>query len=164
MPNLQGIIRIIREHSEIILILIPIIIFGTIVAIYGFNVEGTETGEVVIGRHGFRVDVADTPLERQQGLSGRESLRANEGMLFVFRKPAIQRFWMKDMLISIDIIWIDGNRVVGFEENVSPQPGVPLAGLTVYKPPSPVDYVLEVPSGTVSRIGVSVGDGVSIRL
>lgn len=164
MFKFQEIIRIIKEHNEIILILIVIIIFGAAIYLYGFDRGGAYEGEVVIGRHGFRVDVADTPLEHQQGLSGRESLRATEGLLFVFRKPGIQRFWMKDMLIPIDIIWINGNRIVGFEENVSPQPGVSMTELAVYKSPSPVDYVLEVPAGTVGRIGASVGDEVSIRL
>lgn len=120
--------------------------------------------KIVIRGHEFAVGVADTFLEKQRGLSGKNSLERNEGMLFVFGWPAVRRFWMKDMLIPIDIIWINGNRIVGFEENVSPQPGVSMTELAVYKSPSPVDYVLEVPAGTVGRIGASVGDEVSIRL
>ena len=71
---------------------------------------------------------------------------------------------MKDMLIPIDIIWIHNGKVVGFAENVQPEPGVPTMKLAKYSPQSPVEYVLEVRAGTARRINLSVGDAVSIRL
>src|SRR3989344_4302445 len=58
------------------------------------------------------IEIGDEEAERAQGLSGRKSLAENEGMLFVFGgkdvKPA---FWMKDMLMPIDIIWINDRKV-----------------------------------------------------
>jgi len=161
----NNIFNFLREH-EVFLMLIPVIVFGAIIYFYGFDGRGAYDGEaeVFIEKHSFRVDVADTPLERQQGLSGTKSLRLSNGLLFVFGKSSIQRFWMKDMLIPIDIIWINDGKIVGFVENVQPEPGVSLMKLKRYSSPVPVNYVLEVSAGTVNRIGASVGDAVTIRL
>ena len=131
---------------------------------YGFATRDISDGKVSINGHEFKVDVADTIATRAQGLSGREELRENEGMLFVFGGVSPRRFWMKDMLISIDIIWVNEDEVVGFDKNVNPEPGVALQNLTSYKSPIPVNTVLEVSAGTVDKLGISVGDSVSIRL
>src|SRR5947208_11440214 len=48
-----------------------------------------------------------TTLFRSRGLQGKEGLKKNEGMLFIFEQDGLHRFWMKDMKFPIDIIWID---------------------------------------------------------
>src|SRR4030042_2564613 len=55
------------------------------------------------------VEIADTPEKRSQGLSGRDNLSQNQGMLFIFNQPAIPSFWMKDMNFPLDFIWINNN-------------------------------------------------------
>lgn len=75
--------------------------------------------------------VANTPENRQQGLSGFKKLEPDEGMLFIFDEPGIYPFWMKDMNFSIDIIWlkktglkIDGRdeyKIVHIAQQVSPE-------------------------------------------
>ena len=92
MLGLQGVIKFIEGHREIILIFIPVLIFGLLIYFYGFDGRGIYEGKVAINRHVFRVSVADTPLERGQGLSGVSSLGDTEGMLFVFKRPSIHRF------------------------------------------------------------------------
>ena len=166
MLKFQEIFKFTRGHSELILILTTVLIFGLLVYFYGVSPKGIyNEGEVIINnRHGFKVSLADTPLKRAKGLSGIKSLSATEGMLFLFDKPAIQYFWMKDMLIPIDIIWISNGRVVGFVENAQPEPDVPTYKLKKYPSPETVDYVLEAKAGTVRRISLQVGDPVSIRL
>ena len=52
------------------------------------------------------MDVALTPAARARGLSGRESLASMTGMLFVFETGRASAFWMKDMLFSLDFVWI----------------------------------------------------------
>jgi len=146
-------------------ILVVVILFAIfLVYVYGFHNRDLESGKVFIGEHEFKADIADTPLKRQQGLSGRENLQDDEGMLFVFTRPGAQRFWMMGMLIPIDIIWISDGKVVGFEKNAEPEPGVAVHNLTIYSPPLPVELVLEVPARTVDRLGIGIGDSVSIRL
>jgi uncharacterized protein len=106
------------------------------------------------------VDIADDLFERTQGLSGRESLESNEGLLFLHEEHAVQRYWMKDMLIPIDIIWIDGEEVVGFVEAAQPEK----PPLTIYESPVPVDKVLEVSSGFVTQNSVNIGDILDIQV
>ena len=55
----------------------------------------------------LQVDLALTDEEKARGLSGRESLDEDEGMLFVFDVPGNYGFWMKDMNFAIDIIWLN---------------------------------------------------------
>ncbi len=113
---------------------------------------------VEIGTKRFSVDVAETMGARAKGLSGREKLDKDEGIFFIFGNPGKYGFWMKDMKFPIDIIWIKENKIVGFEENISPQIGVSEFNLKLYYPPEPIKYVLEVKAGTVSEIGFKIGD------
>ena len=145
-------------------IIIGVLLLALLIYNYGLGARSDDGGEVVINNHSFTVDVVETIASHQKGLSGRESLGDDEGMLFVFPKASTRRFWMKGMLIPIDIIWIHDGVIVGIEKNVQPEPGVSLAGLKSYKSPVPVEYVLEVGSGIAEKSGITVGDTVSIRL
>jgi hypothetical protein len=111
----------------------------------------------------FNVEIASATLTQTRGLSFRPSLGANDGMLFVFSSGNIQTFWMKDMNFPLDMIWISGNTVVGFAQDVpAPAPGTQLWELPVYTSPSDTDKVLEVNSGTVAKYNIKVGDTVTI--
>ncbi|MES2953754.1 MAG: DUF192 domain-containing protein [Patescibacteria group bacterium] len=102
--------------------------------------------------------VADTPAVREHGLSGRALLRENEGMLFVFERPDLYAFWMKDMLFSIDIIWMDTNgRVVDIAANLSPKTYPEL-----FAPREKAQYALEVPAGFAARHRVEIGTLIAI--
>ena len=120
-------------------------------------------GTAVIGENSFKVEIADDPLKRAKGLSGRDALKLDEGMLFVFGSSLTRVFWMKDMLMPIDILWIDNGRVVGIESNAFPEPGVSSAQLKRYHSPEPVRYVLEIVAGRADELGIQAGDGVVIR-
>lgn len=103
----------------------------------------------------FFVEVARTTTEQSRGLSGHAPLAADAGMLFPFPTGSMPGFWMKDMLFPIDIIWIADGRVVGFVERVMPDDR---ADRMTYYPPQPIDAVLEVAAGTVTRLGIQIGD------
>ena len=60
-----------------------------------------------IGEETFIVEIADNDEERVRGLSLREPIEANRGMLFIFDVSGNYSFWMKDMLFALDIIWIN---------------------------------------------------------
>ncbi len=119
--------------------------------------------QVKIGSAVFTVEVASTMAEQARGLSFRPSLAEDQGMFFMFGSPKIQNFWMKDMNFPIDIIWISGDKVVGFAEHAFPQPGVPLWSLKIYSSPDGTDRVLEVRAGTVARDNIKVGDTVETQ-
>ncbi len=116
-----------------------------------------------IGNTVFTIEVASTTISRARGLSYRDGLGENQGMLFLFGDYSNYGFWMKDMNFPLDMIWIKGDRVAGFSENAVPEPGVPMWKLKIYYPPEAVDKVLEVNAGTVARDGIKAGDLVSIR-
>jgi uncharacterized protein len=102
------------------------------------------------------VEIAQTPTERERGLQFRERLGKDEGMLFIFQVPGPERFWMKDTLIPLDMIWIDANKdVIDITANVPPCTADPCAS---YGPEADVAYVLEVNAGSAARWGLRVGD------
>lgn len=111
---------------------------------------------VVIEDDVIPVDLAKTSAEVKKGLSGRLSLPADRGLLFFFSKPAIYQFWMPDMHFPIDIIWIDGGKIVDISASVSNDfdPENPI----FYKPRQPAQYVLEVNAGFSAKHDINIGD------
>lgn len=110
------------------------------------------------------VEIADTENERSQGLTIKDSLTENQGMLFVFESQNIKpTFWMKDMKFPIDIIWIDDGEVSEITENVpTALPETPEYKIPRYTSSETVDYVLEVQAGFAKRHDIQVGDSVEI--
>lgn len=123
--------------------------------------EASSTGPTVtINNQSFKVDIADSLITRNKGLSGRDKLDDDRGMYFIFDMSMKYGFWMKGMKFPIDIIWIYDDKIIGFSENAEPEPGKSIFGLKVYYPPSKVNRALEVNAGTVSKYGIKAGDGV----
>lgn len=108
------------------------------------------------------VELATTGVAQQKGLSGRNSLDADSGMLFIFARPDTYRFWMPDMHFPLDMIWIQNGKVVDITENVSNQ--FDPANPRFYTPSSPAQYVLEVNAGFAKRHGIRVGDTVTLHI
>ena len=85
----------------------------------------------------------------------------DQGMLFIFPGETSPSFWMLGMLIPLDIIWIDsGLNVVGITANVPPHGGS--GSPTLYLPPQPVRYVLEVNAGIAHELGIGPGSLVEL--
>ncbi|HEU0081117.1 MAG TPA: DUF192 domain-containing protein [Candidatus Paceibacterota bacterium] len=113
---------------------------------------------VTLGKTPFTALVSDTEALRELGLSGHSPLGPRQAMLFVFDKPDMVGFWMKDMKFSLDIVWIGADmRVISFVEGVSPQ-----SYPTIYYPERPSQYVVELPAGALATTGLRKGDTVSI--
>jgi len=114
----------------------------------------------------INLEVSDSEEERAKGLSSRKELGEKEGMLFVFDKEnTTPAFWMKDMLIPIDIIWINDNKIIQIDKNIqAPKEGTPDNKLIRYTPKSSIDYVLEVNSGFSDKYDLKVGDTVELNL
>ena len=116
----------------------------------------------VIFPDGFRVDVevAATDAAIARGLMFRDRLDEREGMLFRFDVPRRYRFWMKNVRIPLDMIWLDHRgRVVWIVERAEPCLADPCP---MYQPGAPASYVVEVIGGFVEKHGVAVGDAVTI--
>jgi len=110
-----------------------------------------------IGHETYLLEIADNWRTRMQGLSDRESLGPNMGMVFVFGRLGSQSFWMKGMKFPLDFIWIRGDKVVQLDARVPPP------STTAKKPISletsqEVEKVIELYAGEINNSGVKIGD------
>lgn len=154
--------------KQIVLPLLGVALFIIGVGIFTNKIQNQKVNlsvkkEIKVGSINVTSEVADTNEERKMGLSGRKSLGENDGMLFKFDKDNVfPSFWMKDMLIPIDIIWINDGVIVKIHKNVQPEPGKESNELRLYYPDSPIDYALEVNTGFSDKNGLKVEDRVDL--
>lgn len=108
-------------------------------------------------------DLAVTPDEQSKGLSGRENLSENQGMLFVMKTPGKYGFWMKEMKFPLDIFWLDrAGNVVYIKENL--QPCLTTLNCPTYMPDMDSIYVLETVAGFAHKYGLAKGAHFSFQL
>ena len=113
-------------------------------------------GEIVVNRNKIQVEIAKTDSERVSGLSNRSFLDKRTGLLFVFDSIDYHPFWMKDMLIYLDIIFLDENwQVVAIEKNLSPD-----SFPKTFDGKKKSKYVLEINGGESDLLNLHVGDRV----
>lgn len=99
------------------------------------------------------VEIADNDHEREQGLMYRRSMDDSKGMLFIFSNEEPQSFWMKNTVIPLDIMYVNGkNEIVKIYKNTTPFSETSLPSLL------PSMYVVEVAGGFSDRYGVREGD------
>ncbi len=108
--------------------------------------------DITIGDKKYKVEIADTSEKQEKGLMGRESLPEDQGMLFIYDEPQDLSYWMKNTLISLDIIFIDDDMEV-----VSVKQGQPMSEEPITE--DDVQYVLEVNSNS----GIEEGDQLVIE-
>ncbi|OGI72922.1 hypothetical protein A3D42_01605 [Candidatus Nomurabacteria bacterium RIFCSPHIGHO2_02_FULL_41_18] len=141
------------------------LIFGlTVVVLSSVGLFLNKNGEVKIipetyvgvAGQNIKVELARTPEVQARGLSGRESLKENEGMLFVFDNLGRHGFWMKDMNFPIDIIWIsEDKKVVYIKKDAKPH-----SYPEIFAPDEDALYALEVVFGFSDKYGLKEGDSV----
>jgi hypothetical protein len=102
------------------------------------------------------IEVADDDAEREQGLMYRDAMAENAGMLFMMETEELQTFWMKNTIISLDIVYADaGKRIVSISKNCKPY------SLAQIPSGKPALYVVEVNAGYTTKHGIKVGDLIS---
>ena len=120
--------------------------------------------KAVIGRETFILELAITAAERSRGLSNREFLADDGGMLFVFAQESTLSFWMKETLIPLDILFLDQERRIVNIHTMHPQPGVPTGQLTLYRSSAPAQYAVEVNAGIAAELELAPGMVVEFTL
>lgn len=116
---------------------------------------------ITINGHVFKIQLANTPQKRTDGLSETPPLLDDSGMLFVFDAPGKYDFWMHKMNYPLDFVWINGNEVVQINQNIpAPIGGTPIITIS---PTTDVDKVLEINAGTIQKYGIAVSDNVKIN-
>jgi uncharacterized membrane protein (UPF0127 family) len=100
----------------------------------------------------FSVELALTPAEQARGLMFRERLARSAGMLFVYPRPQTARFWMKNTLIPLDMIFAGADGTVGHvHADARPGDETPIFGGDA------VLAVLEINGGLAARLGIVPG-------
>ena len=108
-----------------------------------------------------KTSVVRTFEAKARGLSGKEGLGQNEGMLFVFEQEDYYGFWMKNTLIPLDILYIsENNEIVGIKNNAEPCKEDPCIS---YKPTKPAKYVLEVNSNFTIKNNIQIGNKIILN-
>lgn len=125
---------------------------------YTFTKEGELTFTDSLGtlKTKINLEIADTEYERQLGLMNRKEMKENEGMLFIFSRPDYQSFWMRNTLISLDMIFVnDRKQIVTIHKNTK------ILTDESYPSSQPALYVVEVLTGFTDRHNIQVGDKIN---
>jgi uncharacterized protein len=121
--------------------------------------------QAIVTANGFdvRTDLAITNDQHIKGLSIKNHLRENQGMLFMFETPAKYGFWMKDMKFRLDIIWLDNNRtVVHIEHDLGPCYSD--FQCPTYTPQKDSLYVIETVAGFSQKHRVNIGTRIDFHV
>ena len=112
-----------------------------------------------LGKFEFKVELAVTERQLSQGLMYRRHLPSNAGMLFDYKMPKTITMWMKNTFIPLDMIFISSDgRVIQIVERTIP------FSESVITSKKRARAVLEVNSGTASKLGLSIGDKIKHRI
>ena len=136
-------------------IIIIFLILAGIFMFFWLKKQKMEIMQICFNEQCFLAEIAKTKAQRTKGLMFRDSMAEDKAMLFVFEKPGVYNFWMKNCKIPLDIIWLDENyKVVAISPNNQPCG----AGDCSSIPGVFAKYVLEINAGLASKIGLSEGD------
>lgn len=154
---LLGTLMIIFKKNFFLWSGILVLILGSLIFLFKFFKDNSRNkiNRFCFQNHCFEIEIADTSEKRARGLSFRQSLAGNRGMLFVFASKGRHSFWMKDMLFPLDIIWLDENyQAVFIKENAQPCQGE----CPSLVPDKEAKYVLEINAGGVKKIELELND------
>ena len=123
------------------------------------NADVLDSNGNVLGS--FTLEIADNDVTRTTGLSGRETLAENQGMLFQFAEETTGGFHMKDVKFPLDMIFLDENsQIIEMYKSVPP---CETDDCEVYSPTNGYYSVVEVLGGTVDKLGVKEGDTLRVN-
>lgn len=117
---------------------------------------------VELGGKTFGVELATTSEKQALGLMFRDSLPADQGMLFVFPNEAPRSFWMKNCRIPLDIMYF--NKDLQMVSISADTPPCRVARCPSYPSAGPAMYVLELNAGMAAELGVAAGDRLILDL
>jgi uncharacterized protein len=120
------------------------------------------TAQVLIKETTIELEVAQTPEQQAKGLMFRDALPDNRGMFFPFQQARIARFWMNNVPVALDMIFIKEGKVIAIANSVPPCNSKP-EKCPLYGPDTIVDGVVELRSGRAKELGLVVGDLIEIR-
>lgn len=150
---------ILALFAFLFIIVLAIIIYQnyTKSGILPFSKPATAT----INSQTFNLIAAKSAKDKEIGLSNKNSLPQNTGMIFIFDKADFYSFWMRNMKFPIDILFINGNKIVTIFQNAQPQKNE--VSIPIYKSKEPADKVLEINAGLSQKYNIKEGDIIKIE-
>jgi len=107
----------------------------------------------------FQAQIADTPELRERGLMFRQVMPEDSAMLFDFIEPKPVAMWMKNTLVSLDMVFVrEDGTIAALAENTVPK------SLDTISVQEPVRGVIELAAGTVKKLGLKKNDRVLQRI
>lgn len=123
-----------------------------------FPLDSLKTSTITVAGKPIRVWLTQTPAQHEEGLMwvGSDRLTDDQGMLFVFQSEEYRAFWMRNTLIPLDIAYMRGDgRVVKTWT-------MPAMTMQTFPSEEPAMFALEMKAGSFARLGLKVGDVISI--
>jgi uncharacterized membrane protein (UPF0127 family) len=118
------------------------------------------SSSATLSTHSVKVAIAATEATRAQGLSGQVSLAPDTGLALSYKSPAVVNIWMPDMNFPLDVIFVSNARITALYPKEPPCK--PSGNCPPFGPGTPVNFVLEMPAGTIARYGLHPGDAASL--
>ena len=151
-------LTLLRRWSGLLGLVILAAASGCRPAVDADGVAALPVERLTVNGRPLTAELALNDADRLRGLTGRESLAADRGMLFVFRGEARRQFVMRDCLIDIDIAFIDAAGRVANVHRMAREPlGTPEGRLQRYGSDGPVLMALELAAGGLDRYGLKAG-------
>lgn len=152
------------KFKKIILLIIFLVIFTSLIGVSLFFIfsknneikdfKDLNINYVKINEQIIAVELVSDAELQEKGLSDREKLEENTGMLFVFKNSGVHSFWMKDMKFNIDMIWLDeAGKIIFIKKNVSPD-----SFPETFSSNKDAQYVLEVTAGFSEKNNLQEGN------
>lgn len=148
-----------------LLIIVVVFVFLMQNGKYGnlFVLQAKNHSIITIDNQVFSLLIAKTDKEKEIGLSSKNDLPSNTGMIFLFDTPGMYAFWMKDMKFPLDIIYIKGDKIVTIINNLqNPTPNNDT--WQIVKPIEASNLVLEINAGLAKKYNFQIGDSVKLSL
>jgi len=133
----------------------PFLIIGLLTSCFLASCT-SKVKKICIGDKTLKVEVAKTFAEREKGLMDRKVLKEGTGMIFIFEKPGIRAFWMKNTLIPLSVAYFDKEKKLINIHKMRPAPKEQPFPVT-YESKSPALYAVEANWGWFEKNNITKG-------
>jgi hypothetical protein len=144
--------------KNIILSSLLILVLFLIIYFIFFRVVPLKKVSFNLNNTNYEIEIAKTISQKSKGLSNRQNLCSNCGMLFVFGFETKLPFWMKDTNIPLDMIWLDKNGKIVEIKNANETNN----SQKIYQNQIPAQYVLELNINDSQKLNLKIGDIIQI--
>ncbi len=110
-----------------------------------------ETETWCINKSCYNLEIAISQDKKTKGLMYRKTISPYRGMKFNWNTENIRLMWMKNTYTSLDILWLNKNKViVDIKENI------PTNNTNIIKSNKKAQYIIELPRGSAKNNNIQI--------